>query len=102
MNNHQANEPNENAGKAGSLVPFTQSVPALRDPYGPLGYPAGVPETPEPMGLNFLLEGWRILNKRKWLILSIAAAFVTIGAVRTLMQTPLYTCLLYTSPSPRD
>jgi len=91
MNNHQANEPNENAGKAGSLVPFTQSVPALRDPYGPLGYPAGQPETTEPMGLNFLLEGWRILNKRKWLILSIAAAFVTIGAVRTLMQTPLYT-----------
>ena len=34
---------------------------------------------------------WRILNKRKWLILGIAAAFVVLAAVRTLMQTPLYT-----------
>ena len=38
-----------------------------------------------------LLEYWRIFNKRKWLILSIAAAFVALAAVRTLMQTPLYT-----------
>ena len=47
-------------------------------------------EESEPSGLN-LLEYWRILYKRKWLILGIAAAFVVLGAVRTLMQTPVYT-----------
>ncbi len=38
-----------------------------------------------------LLEYWRILNRRKWLIVGVAAAFLVLGAVRTLMTTPLYT-----------
>ncbi len=33
----------------------------------------------------------RILNKRKWLVLSVIIAFVALGAVDTLMKTPLYT-----------
>src|SRR5262249_15890826 len=33
----------------------------------------------------------RIFNKRKWLILSLAVAFLALGAVGTLMVTPLYT-----------
>ena len=45
---------------------------------------------PELVGLK-LFEIWRILNKRKWLILSIVAACVALNAVRTLMQTPIYT-----------
>ena len=91
MNNNQANEPNWNRETGVQLVPAAQSVPAMRDPYGALaGYPGSVADAPEQSGLN-LLEYWRILNKRKWLILSIAAAFVVLAAVRTLMQTPLYT-----------
>ena len=39
------------------------------------GYPGGMAaDGPELFGLN-LLDLWRILNKRKWLILSIAVAF---------------------------
>ena len=45
---------------------------------------------PELVGLK-LFEIWRILNKRKWLILSIVAACLALNAVRTLMQTPIYT-----------
>src|SRR5262245_29174664 len=76
----------------GALVPTGANTPAVRDPYGPLGYPMGVGEAPaEPTTLRLLLECWRILNKRKWLIIGVAATFLIIGAVRTLMQTPLYT-----------
>ena len=75
-----------------ALVPAGANTPAIREPYGPLGYPMGPGEmAAEPTTLHLLLECWRILNKRKWLIFGIAAAFLVIGAVRTLMQTPLYT-----------
>ena len=89
MNYNPANQPQD--GRA--LVPAAAPTAlALRDPYGPGGYPIGVGEVAaEPTAIHLLLECWRILNKRKWLILSIAAAFLVIGAVRTLMQTPLYT-----------
>ena len=53
-------------------------------------YGGGLGEEAEQSGLN-LLEYLRVLNKHKWLILSIAAAFAVLSAVRTLMQTPLYT-----------
>ena len=90
MNYNQANEPTEGRNRA--LIPAAPTTPALREPYGPVGYPIGVGETAaEPTTIHLLLECWRILNKRKWLILSVAATFLVIGAVRTLMQTPLYT-----------
>jgi capsular exopolysaccharide synthesis family protein len=38
-----------------------------------------------------LLEYWRIVNKRKWVVLSTLAAVFALGALRTLMTTPLYT-----------
>jgi succinoglycan biosynthesis transport protein ExoP len=43
-------------------------------------------------GLGFdLHELWRILNKWKWLVAGIAAAFMIAGLLWTLMVTPLYT-----------
>jgi succinoglycan biosynthesis transport protein ExoP len=73
------------------LVPVAEAVPALRDPYGRLGlYGGSVGEEAERSGFN-VLEYLRILYKRKWLILSIAASLVVINAVRTLMETPVYT-----------
>ncbi len=78
--------------EGGQLVLASQYLPAPRDPYGLLaGYPATDTETPDHSYLDIILEIWRIVYKRKWLILSIAAAFLTIGTLRTLMKTPLYT-----------
>jgi polysaccharide biosynthesis transport protein len=90
MSYNQANQPSKGGDQA--LVPVTANAPALREPYGQLGYPIGLGEAPpEPTTLHLLLECWRILLKRKWLVIGIAAAFLVIGTVRTLMQTPLYT-----------
>ena len=92
MYNNPAIGPNDNRNTAGQLIPAAQgAVPATFDPYGPLGgYRGSAADEPELFGLK-LLEYWRILNRRKWLILSITAAFLALSGVRTLMQTPLYT-----------
>src|SRR6266540_3942376 len=92
MYNNAPSGPNDNRNGAGQLVPAVPgAVPATFDPYGPLGgYRGGAADEPELFGVK-LLDYWRILNKRKWLILGIVAAFVALSAVRTLMQTPLYT-----------
>src|SRR5262245_35743947 len=75
-----------------ALVPVAASSVVLREPYGQLGYPTGTGEaSAEPTTLHLLLEFWRIALKRKWLILGIAFTFIVLAAVRTLMQTPLYT-----------
>ena len=59
--------------------------------YGlPAGYVESAVEPPEQFAVT-LLEYWRIFYKRKWLILSIVAAFLVLGGLRTLMPTPLYT-----------
>ena len=75
----------------GRLVASTPNVPALREPYGELGgyYGAGA-DGSEGAGPD-LREYLRILNKRKWIVISIMAACVALGAVYTLMKTPLYT-----------
>jgi succinoglycan biosynthesis transport protein ExoP len=68
-----------------------QAMPAARDPYASLGgYGAASPDGEPSLG-QMLLEYWRIFYKRKWLVASIALAFLMIGSVRTLMITPLYT-----------
>jgi len=92
MYNDQANGPNDNRNSAGQLIPAAPgAVPATFDPYGPLGgYRGTTADEPELFGLK-LLDYWRILNRRKWLILGITAAFIALSGVRTLMQTPLYT-----------
>ena len=90
MSAHLAKEPNRQPER-GQLVVMGQNLPATRDPYGVPGYPSTGTEAPDHSYLDLILELWRIVYKRKWLILSIAAAFLTIGALRTLMKTPLYT-----------
>ena len=73
------------------VVPAAQSLPAPYDPYGPArGYGTATSDEPEVFGVK-IFEYWRIINKRKWLILGITLSFVALSAVRTLMQTPLYT-----------
>ena len=81
--------PQGEGGTARQLVPVADTLPALRDPYGRLA-PYGVGDEAEQPGFK-LLEYLRILDKRKWLILSIAASFVVLNAVRVLMETPVYT-----------
>jgi succinoglycan biosynthesis transport protein ExoP len=88
--NDQASGPTRNSA-GGQLVPTTQTLPRITDPYGPPpDYGAAGVEASEPFRLK-LLETWRILNKRKWLILGIAASLIALNTIRTLMQTPLYT-----------
>src|SRR5262245_9278829 len=82
--------PKGDRGTARQLVPVADTVPALRDPYGRLSLYGAGDETATQPGFN-ILEYLRTLYKRKWLILSVAMAFVVISAVKTLMETPLYT-----------
>lgn len=75
---------------AGGLIPLAQGVPVARDPYAvPVPYGEAA-DAPQVFGLT-LHDYLRILIKRKWLILSIVGASVVLGAVMTLMKTPLYT-----------
>lgn len=91
MSANLATNPNHRP-EGGELVVAPQAAPAIRDPYGALaGYQLTGAEAPAHSYLDILLEIWRIAYKRKWLIVSVAAAFVVVGAVRTLMQVPLYT-----------
>jgi polysaccharide biosynthesis transport protein len=54
------------------------------------GYPAAIyPETTE--FVSKLFQFWWILKKRKWVVLSVLPTFLAIGALVTLMTTPLYT-----------
>src|SRR5262245_58264989 len=71
----------------GRLVPVGVARAPAREPYGQLRYAS---EEQAGGGID-LLEYWRVLNKRKWLIISIVGAFVILGTLRTLMMTPLYT-----------
>ena len=76
---------------AARLVPAGATVPANRAPYSPLGgYGPGPADDSGNLAAT-LFEYLRIVDRRKGLILSILVTFVAIGAVRTLMQTPLYT-----------
>lgn len=76
-----------------ALVPAaggTQALQYRRDPYASLT-PSG-PDLDQRLELRALLHEYlRILSKRKWLILAVALSALVIGAVRTMMITPLYT-----------
>lgn len=65
-------------------------VPVARGPYAPPGYPS-LGLDPQDSVASQLFEYWRILNRRKWLIGGIVLATLSVGTMRTLMQTPLYT-----------
>jgi len=76
-----------------SLVPAGTNLPAAHPPYGygPVGTPLEeVRGAPGEITL-LILELWRILTRRKWLIAFIAAACMLLGALATMMTTPLYT-----------
>jgi polysaccharide biosynthesis transport protein len=66
-------------------------VPAIREPYGQMApYLGSEPGISGDFNAT-LLGYWRILSKRKWLIVTVTVAFLTLGVVGTLMMTPLYT-----------
>jgi len=77
-------------GQTGRLVPAARAPLPAYEAYGDAPYPDGAPFEGGGAGLN-LREYWRIVNKRKWVILGIAATAVVLGAIITLMMTPLYT-----------
>jgi succinoglycan biosynthesis transport protein ExoP len=92
MNNTPQEPPEEPPPIAGRLVPVAnKGVPALRDPYRQIALgDSGMDEAGDGFGID-LREYLRIANKHKWLIIGVVAAFVALGLLRTLMQTPLYT-----------
>ena len=72
------------------LVSATPSAPTTSGGYGDGG--AYLPIDHKTTGfVAKLLEFWWILKRRKWVILSVLLAFLAIGALLTLMTTPLYT-----------
>jgi succinoglycan biosynthesis transport protein ExoP len=90
MANSDGNLSNGNVPSGGRLVPAEPAaVPA---PYG-YGYGAppsyGYAESEGDLGL-YLREYWRIAVKRRWVILSILVTVLSLGMLRTFMQTPLY------------
>ena len=91
MHDGPADPQSDSRASSGRLVSAPRSAPASRDPYGPPGhYAANAAEGRRDGGLN-LYEYLRILSKRRWIIISVLGAFVTLGLLRTLMETPLYT-----------
>lgn len=72
----------------GSLITAAPAQLAPRD-LPAQGYPAFSTEAPDYADL--VKDYLRILNRRRWLILTITAVIVTFGTIHVLMQTPLYT-----------
>lgn len=91
MNYQRGNSAEDGNAPAGGLVPVAQQLPAARDSYSvPASYGEVAADSPQVFGLT-IHDYLRILIKRKWLILSIVGASIAVGAVMTLMKTPLYT-----------
>jgi succinoglycan biosynthesis transport protein ExoP len=88
MRNGRAVAPGYPDGRKDHQIALADDVTPLRGPYGP----GAIGEEPPSDDLRRLFfECIRIVFKRKWLILAIAIAVVAIGALRTLMITPVYT-----------
>src|SRR5688572_23879198 len=85
-------KPSHESRTAGKLVPAAvRNVPVALDPYRQVGgYGPGAGDPPGD-GRRLLLEYLRIVNKRKWLIVSLVGAFLVFGTLKTLMESPLYT-----------
>ena len=75
------------------LVPAGATVPAGRSPYSTLGYGGygGQGSDDQESLAGQVFKYWRMFEKRKWLVIGILLAFVTVGGLKTLMETPLYT-----------
>jgi capsular exopolysaccharide synthesis family protein len=75
---------------------LVSTTPAALTASAGCGYGGAYPDVnPEMPGLVArLLEFWWILKKRKLVVLSVILAFLAIGALLTLMMTPLYTATI--------
>jgi polysaccharide biosynthesis transport protein len=89
MNDIPGKQALESCSIAALPAPLSPTTPANRGYGYGSGGQYGVPDQPG-IGAK-LFEYWRIFRKRKWVILSVAAACVAIGILITLMTTPLYT-----------
>ena len=88
MRNGPAVVPGYPASSQNRQIAPADDVTPMRGPYGAV--PGG--EDPPSDDLRRLFfECIRIVFKRKWLILAIAIAVMSLGALRTLMITPMYT-----------
>lgn len=84
-----ANANDGNPGiSAGSLAPTAPTPLTPRD-FPSQGYPTFNPETLD--YADVIKDYLRIITRRRWLILAITAVILTLGTIRVLMQTPLYT-----------
>lgn len=83
--------PSENGANENQLATVRPGQQSLRDPYLTGGqYPHG--QSIEPPGFaSTLKEYLRIFNRRRSLVLGILTAVVALGALKTLMTTPMYT-----------
>jgi capsular exopolysaccharide synthesis family protein len=91
MNNSKGNP--SSGHRATNLVPAAANLPVAHPPYGygPISTPLEeVRGAPGELTL-LIVEFWRVLTRRKWLIVSIAVACMLLGTLATLMATPLYT-----------
>lgn len=80
---------NGSSGKLSKLVPVDETALVPRELYSPSGR---YPTFDEPKDLAATIKEYlRILNRRKWVVLSCAAVILALGTARTLMMTPLYT-----------
>ena len=88
MSNAADAQPNGNRGSL-TKVPASDDSLALREAYGGGPYPYGESESPDfaETVRNYL----RIAYRRRWLILSVLVIFATLGTLRVLMMTPMYT-----------
>src|ERR1039458_865428 len=75
-----------NRATSGRLVPLAANVPAPAGSYG--SYPDQASSGSQKLNFH---EYWRILKKRRWLVLSVLMVFLVLGTLITLMTTPLYT-----------
>lgn len=72
----------------GSLIPAAPAPLAPRD-LPSQGYPTF---NAEPRDYADVIKDYlRVINRRRWLILTITAVILTFGTIHVLMQTPLYT-----------
>lgn len=88
-NASDANLNGSSNGKLATVPPAAESALAPRDLYSPGGR---YPTFDQPKDLASTIKDYlRILNRRRWLVLSLTAIILTLGTIRTLMMTPLYT-----------
>ena len=90
MNYNRANLPEEADPKGSGALATPQYAIATRDPYSVGAYVGPTSDAPRDFQVD-LSEYLRILIKRRRMILAIVAASLALGAIITLMKTPLYT-----------